>query len=473
MAARKHILALIATLTVGFGLSSQSADYPYTKLYKALPVAVGKAQLPAIPQTAVSLDDFGAVGDGRTDCSEAFRKAIEALSSQGGGHLNVPAGTWLTGPLELKSKIDLHLEEGATVLFSPDKRLYFPDGIVKGRALPCLSASKCSDISITGKGKLDGNGQWWRYAKRSKLSDGEWNELLAMGGTVSPDGQLWFPFNLNGWENLTDSPEKEEAIRNHLIIIKRCTRVLIRDVTVCNSPKFHINPAQCQDVILDGVKVFCPWNAQNGDGIDIGNSQRVLVTGCTVDCGDDGICMKGGTGANGLAAGPCKDILICNNTVLHAHGGFVIGSDVSGGMENIVVRNCVFDGSDIGLRFKSMTGRGGKCKNIHISNIRMRNIPDAAISFRCDYADVSYKTLSSGDGKPAEFLPDFSDIHISRVRCESCRTGISASGMKGASCVHDIVISRSRFKCSSKGLDIDTDTASLELNRVRIKVPKK
>lgn len=456
-------------------VQADAGNYPYEKLYSRLPVELERAQLPVIPENSIELTAFGAVGNGVNDCSEAFRKAIRDLDKQGGGHLVVPEGTWLTGPIKLKSRIDLHLEDGATILFTNDKRAYFKkdaegQAIIEGRAQACISADKCEDISISGKGVIDGNGQWWRYAKRSKLSDEEWAQLLAMGGTVSEKGGLWFPYNLNnGIPNLTNSPEKEEAIRNHLIIIKRSSRVLIQGVTICNSPKFHINPAQCTDVILDGVTVRCPWNAQNGDGIDIGNSQRVLVTGCVVDCGDDGICMKGGSGKKGLEAGPCRDILICGNTVLHAHGGFVIGSDFSGGMEKIVVRDCIFDGSDIGLRFKSMAGRGGKCKDIWISDITMKNIPDAAISFKCDYADVSYKTLASGTGMTEGFLPDFSDIHISRVICDGCVTGIYASGMKDVDCVHDIHISKSRFICSGSNTDIDEATAKISLRKVRFK----
>ena len=463
----KRLLCL--ALSAFIMLTAFAKDYPYAKLYKGLPIVLEQPQLPQIPDNTLSVKTFGAVGDGKTDCTDAFRRAMDKLAEMGGGVLLVPEGRYLTGPIRLKSRIDLHLDKGAVIVFTPDKRAYFPKDsegrpLVKGRALPCISADKCEDISITGEGTLDGNGQWWRYAKRDKYSEAEWTELQSLGGTLSADGKLWFPYNLKGWDNLTDAPEKEEAIRNHMIIIKRCKRVLIKGVTVCNSPKFHINPAMCEDVILDGLTVRCPWNAQNGDGIDIGNSRRVLVTDCLVDCGDDGICMKGGSGAKGVKAGPCRDILICRNTVLHAHGGFVIGSDFSGGMEKIVVRDCLFDGSDIGLRFKSMAGRGGKCKDIWISRIRMKNIPDAAISFKCDYEDVTYKTLASGEGKPAEYLPEFCDIHISDVKCSSCVTGVYARGMKGARCVYDIFISRSRFKASGKVTDIDENTTEVHID---------
>ena len=477
---RKAIAAILLTMV---SLGSQAGERSYEKLYRNLPVEMQQPEQPNIPSKKLYLSDFikgsGALsGKSReemqsSDCSDAIAKAISMLEKMGGGSLVIGAGTWVTGPIELKSRIDLHLEAGATLLFTNDKSAYFPKDaegrpIVKGRALPCIRAEKCEDISITGDGVLDGNGQWWRYAKRDKYESEEWNRLLEMGGSVSEDGKLWFPYNLKGLPNLTGSPQEEEAIRNHMIILKRCKRIRIEGVTVRNSPKFHINPAQCEDVILENLKVTCPWNAQNGDGIDIGNCRRVLVSGCLVDCGDDGICMKGGSGEKGLKAGPCRDILICGNTVLHAHGGFVIGSDFSGGMENIVVRDCIFDGSDIGLRFKSMAGRGGRCKNIYINNIRMRNIVDAAISFDCGYADVTYKTLASGDGKGAEFLPDFSDIHISNVRCNGCGTGIFARGMQGYDCVYDIFISDCIIRKAKKNLDVDESTTRLNLSDVRI-----
>lgn len=455
---KRILLTLISLLPV----LCLSARNDYAKLYDALPFDLAQPSLPNIPELRVNLKDFGAVNDGIALNTEAFAKAIAYLESKGGGHLDVPAGIWLTGPIELKSHIDLHLAQGAMVLFSPDKSLYF-DGDVEGRAKACVSAQKCTDISITGDGILDGNGKYWRYAKREKLSEMEWKELLKLGGKVSEDGKLWFPQELKGFKNLTDDPEKEEALRQHMIIVKRCQRVLISGVTVQNSPKFHINPSQCSDVVIDGVTVRCPWNAQNGDGIDIGNSKRVLVTGCSVDVGDDGICMKGGSGENGLKAGECSDILIIGNTVFHGHGGFVIGSDFSGGMKRIVVKDCVFSGTEIGLRFKSAMDRGGSCEDIHISNIVMNDIQDAAISFLCDYADVTYKPKDTG--KP-EFAPDFTDIIIENVICHECATGIEAKGISGLNCIHDISISSSLFYYKKAATSIDKQTADIELENL-------
>lgn len=260
---------------------------------------------------------------------------------------------------------------------------------------------------------------------------------------------------------MASSPEAEEAMRQHMISLKRCTRVLLSGVTVQNSPKFHIVPSQCEDVVIDGVTVRCPWNAQNGDGIDIGNSRRVLVTRCSVDVGDDGICMKGGSGAAGVKAGKCSDILITGCTVFHAHGGFVMGSDISGGMERIVVTDCVFSGTDNGLRFKSAVGRGGRTYSIRISRIMMNDIREAAITFSCDYSDVTYKAAEKS--KVVEYIPEFCDIVISGVTCRECATAVHAKGMPGFACVSGIVLDHSTFFHSGKSLDIDTATADVRI----------
>ena len=197
----------------------------------------------------------------------------------------------------------------------------------------------------------------------------------------------------------------------------------------------------------------CPWNAQNGDGIDVMQCVRVLISGCTVDVGDDGICLKGGVGQKGLEEGPCKDILIENNIVFHAHGGFVIGSEFSGGMQNITVRNNVFSGTDTGLRFKSAPERGGLTQNIRISDISMTDIKDEAIVFQTDYADRPAGGKEKKASKKDAFVPEFTDIAISGVVCRGCHTAIRAKGTLET--VHDISVSDCVFFYTDKATDID------------------
>ena len=220
------------------------------------------------------------------------------------------------------------------------------------------------------------------------------------------------------------------------------------------------------------MTIRCPWNAQNGDALDISSCRNVLIVNNIIDAGDDGICMKAGAGKAGIEYGPCENLLIENNTVYHAHGGFVIGSEFTGGMKNIVVRNNLFSGTDTGLRFKSGIGRGGKTENIFISDIVMTDIKDEAIIFECTYQDkavgkkVSEKPTT---GKDAPFAPDFSDIHISNVTCRNAKTGISAHGLPGLKCVHNITIDNSIFFCTQKDKDMD-ETAELTITNTEFHV---
>ena len=413
-----------------------------------------------IPDRQVSLTDFGGVSDGVTSNTEAFRKAIAALDKQGGGTLVVPEGVFLTGPIVMKNCIDLHLERGAVILLSPDKREF----LEKGKVRPGISASKRHDVRISGEGIIDGNGAWWRAVKRSKVSDTEWKEFLKMGGTVTDDGTLWYPFGLKAFPDIAGSYLEQEKMRTHLVRFTDCERVCVTGVTIQNSPKFHLVPQHCTDVTIDGVTVRCPWSAQNGDGIDIMQCQRVVVTHCTVDVGDDGICLKGGAGEKSLAAGPCKDILIEYNTVFHAHGGFVIGSEFSGGMENITVRHNTFCGTDTGLRFKSAPERGGKTRNIVIHDIQMTDIRDEAIVFQTDYADRPAGFDSNQPAQTQNFLPDFSDIHISRVVCRGCATAVRASGTLAT--VHDITLKDCTIFYHEKATVLD-DPQMIRMDNVR------
>lgn len=453
----KHILIL--TLCLLSTVLTNATDYNH--YYDNLPVGIQQPLLPEIPSYTVSITDFGAQGDGVTDNTDAFVRAIDSLRKQGGGHLIVPAGIYLTGPITLRDNIDLHLERNAIIMATPDKSLHMVTNKATAkrepRATPFIKASKAKNISITGEGTIDGNGKWWRPVKRSKVSDVEWNQYRVLGGTVSEKGDLWYPFGLKHFDNLTESAEEEIKLRMHMVRLTECERVLVRGVTLQNAPNFHLVPQRSNDVIIDGVTVRCPWNAQNGDAIDIGQCKRVLIVNNVIDCGDDGICMKGGVGQTAREYGPCEDILIQDNTVYHAHGGFVIGSDCSGGMKNIVVRHNTFSGTDTGLRFKSAVGRGGKTERIFISDIYMNDIKDEAIVFETTYFDNYVGADPNARNTPKEslFLPDFGDIHISHVVCRGTKTGIKANGAKGM--VHDVTVENSTIFYTGKPSDIGAD----------------
>ena len=270
------------------------------------------------------------------------------------------------------------------------------------------------------------------------MSDTEWKEFLKKGGEVTEDGSLWYPYNLKNYSDIAADSRTQERMRTHLVRFTDCQRISVTGVTIQNAPKFHLVPSNCEDVTIEGVTVRCPWNAQNGDGIDIMQSRRVVVRRCTVDVGDDGICLKGGAGKAALKNGPCKDILVEYNTVYHAHGGFVIGSEFSGGMEDITVRHNIFSGTDTGLRFKSAPERGGTTRNIRISDIVMNDIRDQAIVFETTYADRPAGDEDNQAATTQAFLPNFQDIVMERITCWGAATGIRAKGTLGM--IHDITV---------------------------------
>lgn len=450
----------------------------YDKYYEALPVEVARVTLPAIPANEVSVADFGATGDGVTLNTEAFRKAIDRLAELGGGKVTVPQGVWLTGPIELKDNIELHVERGAMIYFTPDKRQYLGHSDREERVLPCIYAVKRSNIAITGEGTIDGNGSQWRPVKRNKQSDVEWKQYLFMGGTVTDDGTLWYPWQLkNKYPDIVDSPKSYENTRNDLMRLYGCTNILIKGVTVQNAPRFHVHPCNSRNVIIDGITVRCPWNAQNGDGIDFSDVNVGLIVNNTVDVGDDGICMKSSVAKKDTPASGCEDIVVQDNTVYHAHGGFVLGSNTTSGIRRMVVRHNRFSGTDTGLRFKSGLGRGGKTERLFISDILMSDIAKSAIVFQCDYsdhdADGTPKRSKVLTEKQMKRVPDFQDIHISNVICRGCRTGIKAGGLQGMQCVHDIEIENATIVYTKAAQQIDKATTDIKMTNVRLVADKK
>ena len=462
---KKILISLLALFA--FVATDMKAANDYSKYYQNLPIQMSQPTMPSIPNNQVSILDLGGKGDAISMNTEAFAKAISKLSKMGGGHLNIPAGIYLTGLISLKDNIDLHLEKNAIIVFSEDKNdLIKTDkatGQKEDRASNAITASKRKNISITGEGTIDGNGEWWRPVKRNKVSDVEWKQFLAMGGTLNEKGDIWYPLNLKQTPNVVDNIDAQEKVRNHLIRFTDCENIFIQGITLLNSPRFHLIPTRCKNVIIDGITVKCPWNAQNGDAIDISSCKDVLIVNNIVDAGDDGICMKAGAGENGVKAGPCENINIQDNTVYHAHGGFVIGSEFSGGMKNIMVRNNTFQGTDAGLRFKSSALRGGTTENIYIDHIYMTDITGDAITFETTYWDNHVGAKQQTSPIKQEFLPEFQDIHISDIYVRGCKNGIVAHGEEGM--IHNIDIKNTYIFYNKKAQDID-ETCKINFDNI-------
>lgn len=327
-----------------------------------------------------NITKFGAVADGQTLNTEAFRKAIDACSQQGGVVL-VPRGLWLTGPIQLKSNVNLHVQRGALVQFSnklSDYKLIKTnwEGEDAVRNQSPISGYDLVNIAITGEGTFDGAGDAWRMVKKEKLSEGQWQKLVKSGGFLDEKGTTWYPTasSLKGslspkiWvipAGQTDVDfnrytEVKDFLRPNMLSLQRCKQILLEGFTIQNSPAWTIHPLLCDNITLRNVTAKNPWYGQNTDALDLESCRNGLVEGCTFDVGDDGICIKSGRDEQGRKRGvPTENFIIRDTKVYHAHGGFVIGSEMSGGARNIYVTNCTFMGTDVGLRFKTARGRGG------------------------------------------------------------------------------------------------------------------
>lgn len=418
------------------------------------PFKMESVNLPQIPANNVSITDFGAVGNGKTLCTEAFQKAIETLSARGGGHLNVPHGVWLTGPIALRSHIDLHLEEGAIIRFAADDTLYpiistVYEGEVSYKCQSPISGSNLTDISITGKGAIDGNGEYWRPVKRAKVTSGKWNELISRGGKVV-SSSLWVPSEsyfkgqqlAETGELYRLAPEKLDEVKRYLrpimVSLSSCKRVLLSGVTFNNSPAWNVHPLMCEDLTVENVIIRNPSYAQNGDGIDIESCRNVVVTNSTFDTGDDAICLKSGKDEQGRKRNmPTENVIVDGCRVFHGHGGIVIGSEMSGGVRNVLVQNCDCINTDAGIRLKACRGRGGVVNDITIRNISMTDIAGDAITADLYYGSrPAFKTLDDGTKvnttaaeSVSEATPMFRDITIENVTCNGAKRAIFINGL--------------------------------------------
>ena len=441
------VLALLTILSCACAGSSKSASGASRR---DIPFDMPRVALPSIPARSVSVSDFGGKGDGTTLNTEAFAQAVKQLSGKGGGRLTVPAGIWFTGPITLESNIDLHLEKNAVLVFSADQDLY-PiidtnfEGLDVRRCLSPINALGAHDVAITGEGIIDGNGDAWREVKRRKVSDDQWKRIKARGGYIPEDGKGWYPNegyykarltagSLNFPDPSLDEQEIKTFLRPVMVSLRECERVLLEGCTFQNSPCWNIHPLYCKNLTVKNITVRNPHYSANGDGIDIDACENVVLTGSSFDVGDDAICIKSGKDADGRRhARACRNLVITDCTVYHGHGGFVVGSEMSGGVENILVSGCRFLGTDVGLRFKSTRGRGGEVKNIWCRDIFMKDIVSYGVIFNLYYAGVAATELDrSADASlpPVdETTPDFHGFHFSGIVCAGAEQAIYINGL--------------------------------------------
>lgn len=427
-------------------------------IYQNLPFEMPKVQQPAFPNYEVNITAFGAKGDGIFLNTKAINDAIKDVNKRGGGKVIIPQGLWLTGPIELLSNVNLYTERNALVLFTDDFEAY-PiiatsfEGLETRRCQSPISARDAENIAITGYGTFDGSGDSWRPVKKDKLTAGQWSKLVASGGALDAAKKIWYPTagalkgamackDFNVPEGINTDAEWNEIrpwLRPVLLNIVKSNKVLLEGVTFKNSPSWCLHPLSCENITINNVKVFNPWYSQNGDALDLESCKNALIINNVFDAGDDAICIKSGKDEDGRRRGePCQNVIVKNNTVLHGHGGFVVGSEMSGGVKNIYVEDCTFLGTDVGLRFKSTRGRGGVVEGIYINNINMVNIPNEALLF-----DLFYGGKGAGEESEADLLnrmktsvppvtektPAFRDIHISNVNCKGAGRAMFFNGL--------------------------------------------
>ncbi|TCZ73443.1 YhcH/YjgK/YiaL family protein [Flaviaesturariibacter aridisoli] len=429
-----------------FGATVLSAQTRNEQYYlKATPFKMQAPVLPKFAAKTFSLRSYGAVSDGQTLNTAAFAKAINACAKAGGGKVLVPAGLWLTGPIELKSGVNLVVERGAIIQFTPDRSQYPVEqlpGSSSYAVRPPLFAYKAKNVAITGEGIIDGGGDSWRPVKKDKVTASQWSALSKSGGTISTDGKLWWPSagamageeylkTLKGKTALTatDYEPARDFLRPHMVQLSNCEYILVEGVTIRNSPKFVFYPTASTNLTMRHVTIFNEEWAQNGDGIDISACKNVLIYKCTVSAGDDAICMKSSSSANSTAP-RLENVLVAGCTVYRGHGGFVIGSNTDGGMNNISVADCNFIGTDIGIRVKSNAGRGGLVRNVFIRDIFMRDIKEEAVSFDTYYEDVTAgKEARDVKTTAQDKVPEFRGFVLKNIVCRGARTAVFMRGL--------------------------------------------
>lgn len=371
----------------------------------------------AIQAKIYDIKSLGADTSGKVACTDLIKQSIKNASAEGGGTIYFPAGTYLTAAIHLESNITLDIESGAVLKFSTTFEDYLPfvkvrwEGVFMNSLSPLIYADKAENITIKGRGVIDGQGHtWWKESRR--LID----EIRKDGKTSATNKlqQMWLDAN----KGIKVSPYYESTLerkffRPPFIQFHESKNILIEGITIINSPFWTINPIGCDDLLIHGVTINNPSSnpkGHNTDGINPESCRNVRISDCFLSVGDDCITIKSGRDEDGRNYGrPCENITITNCIMLAGHGGVVIGSEMSGGVKKVTISNCVFNGTDAGIRLKSSRGRGGIVEEIRVDNIVMNNIQRNAFIF-----DLFYDK-DSKEEPVSERTPVFRNVHISNV----------------------------------------------------------
>ena len=374
------------------------------------PFPMKQLQRPEFPDRVVDIRDHGAIEGGAVKNTHAFAAAIAACAEAGGGRVLVPAGRWLTGPIHLRSHIELHLTAGAEVIFSDVFADYLPPVLVRGGGIefynysPLIYARDCENVAITGPGKLNGNAAaWWPWAKK------ETKEIFQLERRGVPVEK-----RIYGTE--------AAAIRPSFVVFFNCRNVLMEGFTIGSGPNWTIHPIYCEDIIIRRVHVLT--DGPNNDGIDPDSCRNLLVEHCVFDTGDDCMVLKSGYNEDGWrVARPTENVVMRWCFSKRGHGGLVIGSEMSGDVRNVYMHDCEFEGTDRALRIKSRADRGGVVENVFVEDVTVRDMQYEVAILNMDYTADRNATITR---KP----PVFRNINVRRVTGHGAPVAVRITGME-------------------------------------------
>lgn len=420
----------------------------------------------SFPDVTYPITDYGAKPDKpESPCHETINRAIVTCSLNGGGTVLIPAGTFYTGPITLKSNVNLHLAEGAVLKFCTDQSLYFPAVLTRWEGLDCYNAHPLiyahgeTNIAITGKGTIDGQGSndtWWPMCGAAHYG---WKEGMVSQRNGGRDRLLMYGETFTPIHKRVMTPE--DGLRPQLINLYACNTVLIEDVTLLNSPFWVIHPLFCESLVVSGVHVFN--RGPNGDGCDPESCRNVLIENCTFDTGDDCIAIKSGRNADGRKWNvPSENIIVRNCVMKNGHGGVVIGSEISGGYRNLYVENCHMDSPELErvIRIKTNTCRGGIVENVFVRNITVGQCREAVLRI-----NLQYETNENCD---RSFPPAVRNVYLKNVTCEKSEYGVYITGLDDKRHVSNINVEDSRFNNVSTGVNQVTGAQNITYKNLYI-----
>ena len=447
----KQAIGVFTLLLVA--LCARASNIDFDKAFKESAKIEKQIKRTSFAKRTFYITDFGAKPHNEAEpCHEAINQAITACSLAGGGTVVVPKGTFFTGPITLKSNVNLHVSEGATLKFSTDQSLYFPGVITRWEGIDCYNARPLiyaygeTNIAITGKGTIDGQGSkeaWWpmcgapRYGWKEGMvaqRNGGRERLLMYGETNTPIyKRIMTP---------------EDGMRPQLINLYSCNTVLIEDVTLLNSPFWVIHPLFCESLIVRGVNIFN--RGPNGDGCDPESCKNVLIENCVFDTGDDCIAIKSGRNNDGRKWNiPSENIIVRGCKMKNGHGGVVIGSEISGGYRNLFVENCEMDSPELDrvIRIKTSTCRGGVIENVFVRKVTVGQCREAVLRINLQY--------ENRENCQRGFTPTVRNVHLKNVTCQKSQLGVLIIGLEDPSLVNNISVEDSHFNNVAKdGNDI-------------------